>query len=311
MSLTWPAFRLFWPLIVLLVLVPLALVVWKWMRSGRTVVVPFDHGSSGRGAWLKGVLNLADSIPALVLLVVVLILAGPTRLLEPKTQRSLTNIEFAIDISGSMMARFGEGSRYDASMAANNEFVKARSGDAFGLTFFGNSVMHWTPITTDPSAILCATPYMRPESAPRGFGGTEIGRALLACQSRLQEIEKGDKIILLVSDGMSADLSGGRDQQVAAQLKQNGIAVYAIHIGGGNIPAEIINITSITGGEAFAPEDLDTMTKVFGKIDAMEQAEMERMVAESVDFYEPFVIAALALGAVGLVCSFGLRYTPW
>ncbi len=311
MMLWWPSFRLFWPLIVLLVLVPLALVIWKWMRSGRTVVVPFDHGAQGRGSWLKGVLNLADSIPALVLLMVVLILSGPTRLLEPKTQRSLTNIEFCIDISGSMMARFGEGNRYDASMAAINDFVKARSGDAFGLTFFGNSVMHWTPITTDPSAILCATPYMRPESAPRGFGGTEIGRALLACQSRLRDLEKGDKVILLVSDGQSADLNGGRDQQVAAELKQNGIIVYAIHIGGGNVPDQIINITSITGGEAFAPEDVTTMSKVFGKIDTMQQAEMERMVAESVDFYEPFLLVTLSLLAVGLVCSFGLRYTPW
>src|SRR5690606_27461214 len=181
--------------------------------------------------------------------------------------------EFPIDISASMTAKFGEGTRYDASMAAITDFVKARSGDAFGLTFFGNSVMHWTPITTDPSAILCSVPYMRPESAPPGFGGTEIGRALLACQGRLQKVEKGDKMILLVSDGMSADLGNGRDQQIAAELKQNGITVYAIHIGGGNVPDQIINITSITGGEAFAPEDIDAMSKVFGKIDAMEQAE--------------------------------------
>jgi Ca-activated chloride channel family protein len=311
MSFGFFSFRLFWPFIVLLVLVPLALVVWKWMRSGRTIVVPFDHGRTGRGLLLRSVLNLADSIPALTLLVVVLLLAGPTRLLEPKTQKSLTNIEFCVDISGSMMASFGQGTRYDASMAAIDEFVKARKGDAFGLTFFGNSVMHWTPITTDPSAILCATPYMRPEVAPPHFGGTEIGRALLACRERLNQVEKGDKMLLLVSDGMSADLGGGRDQEVAGLLKQDGIVVYAIHIGGGNVPDQIINITSITGGEAFAPEDVGTMAKVFKNIDSMQQAELERMVAESVDFYEPFIAATLSLVAIGLVCSFGLRYTPW
>jgi hypothetical protein len=118
-------------------------------------------------------------------------------------------------------------------------------------------------------------------------------------------------MILLVSDGMSADLGGGRDQQIAAELKQNGITVYTIHIGGGNIPPEIVNIAGLTGGEAFAPEDMNMMTKVFGKINAMEQAEMERLVAESVDFYDPFILAALSLLALGLVCSFGLRYTPW
>jgi Ca-activated chloride channel homolog len=311
MSFDFMSFRLFWPLIVLLVLVPLALITWKWMRSGRTIVVPFDHGHAGRGWWLRSVLNVADSIPAITLLVIILLLSGPTRLLEPRTQKSLTNIEFCVDISGSMMATFGEGNRYDASMAAIDQFVKARKGDAFGLTFFGNSVMHWTPITTDASAILCATPYMRPEIAPPHFGGTEIGRALLACQDRLDRVEKGDKMILLVSDGMSADLSNGRDQEIASQLKQKGIVVYAIHIGGGNVPDQIINITSYTGGEAFAPEDMGTMSKVFGKIDTMQQAELERMVAESVDFYQPFIVTALSLVAVGLLCSFGLRYTPW
>lgn len=304
-------FRLFWPLIVLLVLIPLGLLAWKWLRRGGTVVVPYDHGRTGRGMWLKASLNLADSIPALTLLVVVLILCGPTRLLEPQTKRKLTNIEFCVDISGSMMAPFGEGNRYDASMEAINNFLELRKGDAFGLTFFGNSVLHWTPITTDPSAIRYATPYMRPEVAPVHFGGTEIGRALVACQNRLKHVEKGDKMILLVSDGMSADLSNGRDQEVATQLKQNGITVYALHIGGGNIPGEIVNIASLTGGDAFAPEDTEAMAKVFKEIDSMEQAEMERMAAEAVDYYEPFVIVALSLVGLGLVCGFGLRYTPW
>ena len=103
--------------------------------------------------WLKGLLNVADSIPAVTLVVAILILSGPTRLLEPETKRQLTNIEFCIDISGSMMAPFGEGSRYDASMQAINDFLDIRTGDAFGLTFFGNSVLHWTPITTDPSEL--------------------------------------------------------------------------------------------------------------------------------------------------------------
>lgn len=304
-------FRLFWPLIVLLVLIPLGLLAWKWLRRGRTVVVPFDHGRTGRGMWLKGLLNVADSIPAVTLVVAILILSGPTRLLEPETKRQLTNIEFCIDISGSMMAPFGEGSRYDASMQAINDFLDIRTGDAFGLTFFGNSVLHWTPITTDPSAIRYATPYMRPEVAPAHFGGTEIGRALVACQDRLKHVEKGDKMILLVSDGMSFDLSNGRDQEIASQLKQNGITVYALHIGGGNIPNEIVNITSYTGGDAFAPEDTDAMAKVFKEIDSMEQAEVERMAAEAVDYYEPYVIVALSLVGIGLVCGFGLRYTPW
>src|SRR6185503_6249203 len=117
-------------------------------------------------------LRMFESLPALILAVVILILAGPQAWSEPRTKRALTNIEFCVDVSGSMMAKFGEGDRYDASMAAINSFLDFRKGDAFGLTFFGNNVLHWVPLTTDPSAIKCAPPYMRPENAPPGFGGT-------------------------------------------------------------------------------------------------------------------------------------------
>ena len=67
-------------------------------------------------------------------------------------------------------------------MAAINDFLDYREGDAFGLTFFGNSVLHWVPLTSDVSAFRCAPPFMRPDQIPSWFGGTEIGKALLACR---------------------------------------------------------------------------------------------------------------------------------
>ncbi|MDP6718543.1 MAG: VWA domain-containing protein, partial [Pirellulaceae bacterium] len=156
----------------LLLIIPLSLIVWVWMRSGRSVVLPFDHGQQKSGVWFKGLINVAQSFPAVLLGVVVAILCGPQQLSEPRTKKRLTNIEFCVDISGSMTASFGDGTRYDASMEAINDFLDFRQGDAFALTFFGNSVMHWVPLTTDPSAIRYSPPYMRPENAPRGFGGT-------------------------------------------------------------------------------------------------------------------------------------------
>ena len=118
---------------------------------------------------------------------VVLILAGPQKWDEPRSKRVLTNIEFCVDVSGSMTASFGEGTRYDASMRAINDFLDYRTGDAFGLTFFGNSVLHWVPLTTDVSAFRCAPPFMKPGRLPSWFGGTEIGKALLACRRILIE----------------------------------------------------------------------------------------------------------------------------
>src|SRR6185436_15233884 len=152
---------------------------------------------------------------------------------------------------GSMMAKFDSGDRYEASMKAINAFLDFRKGDAFGLTFFGNNVLHWVPLTTDISAFRCAPPFMRPGHLPYWFGGTEIGKALLACRKILTQREEGDRMILLVSDGYSADLSGGRDEEIARILRADRIVVYSVHIAEGSIPDPIVRITSLTGGEAF------------------------------------------------------------
>ena len=295
----------------LLLIVPLLLCLWAWTRRGRNVVLPFDYGRPLSAFWTRAFVNSAECLPALVLAVIVAILCGPQQLSEPKTKRKLTNIEFCVDISGSMTASFGDGSRYDASMAAINDFLDFREGDAFGLTFFGNSVLHWVPLTTDPSAIRFAPPYMRPENAPAGFGGTEIGKALLACRRRLLESEEGDRMIVLVSDGFSSDLSGGNDMKIAKQLQENNIVVYAVHIADTAIPDAIVNITASTGGEVFSPGDTEGLRAIFRRIDEMQQAELEKIAAETMDYFFPYCVVGLSLLGVGTLSLFGMRYTPW
>ena len=117
-----------------------------------------------------------------------------------------------------MTAPFGEGTRYDASMKAIDAFLDYRKGDAFGLTFFGDAFVHWVPLTTDPSAIRCSPPFMRPEIAPSAFGGTAIAKALGGCKKELKRREDGDKMILLITDGFSYDLQD-QDKELARDFK--------------------------------------------------------------------------------------------
>src|SRR5262249_52348514 len=133
------------PYVLVLLVIPLWLLGWVWKRSGGRIALPFDHGGQNTGRVWAGVLKVAESLAALVLAVVILLLAGPQQLSAPKTRRVLTNIEFCVDVSGSMTTPLGDGTRYDASMKAIDEFLKIRKGDAFGLTFFGNNVIHWVP----------------------------------------------------------------------------------------------------------------------------------------------------------------------
>jgi Ca-activated chloride channel family protein len=210
-----------------------------------------------------------------------------------------------------MTAKFGAKDRYEAAMEAINAFLDFRTGDAFGLTFFGNSVLHWVPLTTDVSAFRCAPPFMHPRNLPNWFGGTEIGKALRACRKVLIEREEGDRMIILVTDGYSADLSGSNDEVVARELAADGITVFTVHIAEGAIPKEIVRIAALTGGEAFKPEDTDGLTRVFQRIDQMKKARMEKTQPEASDAFAPFCLAGLALLAASLLAAFGLRYTPW
>ena len=298
------------PVLFLLVL-PALLLFWVWTRRGRGVAVPFDHGTASRGSFVRGLVNTAESLPAVLLALVVLILAGPQRWDEPTTKKVLTNIEFCVDVSGSMSASFGSGDRYDASMRAINEFLDYRDGDAFGLTFFGNRVLHWVPLTTDVSAFRCAPPFMKPSKLPSHFWGTEIGKALLACRRVLVSREEGDRMIILVSDGYSADLGGSRDMEVATTLRDDGIVVYAVHIAESEPPESLVNITSLTGGDVFNPGDPEGLHDVFRAIDEMQQTRIEKVSAEAVDDYGTWVTLALGVLGAWLLGMFGLRYTPW
>jgi Ca-activated chloride channel family protein len=299
------------PLVLFLLAAP-AWLGWRvWHRSGRRVALPFDHGRQGAGSGWRVAVDLAESLPAVVLAIVVVILAGPQRTGEPKTKRKLTNIEFCVDVSASMLSPFGEGTRYDTSMKAINDFLDFRTGDAFGLTFFGNNVLHWVPLTSDTSAFRCAPPFMKPNNLPYWFGGTMIGKALLSCKDVLVAREEGDRMIILITDGMSFDLVNGGDEEVARTLKQHDITVYAVHISNTDVPPPIATVTGKTGGAVFNPGDPEGLKAVFQRIDTMRETKLEKTASETLDDFGPFCVAGLSVLGLSGLAMFGLRYTPW
>ncbi len=313
------------PWVLALLIVPVLLLGWVWTRRGGRVALPFDDVYGGRvsedgeaprrrrGGFLGFALKLADSVPALMLALAIVILAGPQRVGAPRTKRKMTNIQFCIDVSGSMTAQFGEGSRYDAAMEAINQFLDYRTGDAFGLTFFGNNVLHWVPLTSDTSAFRCAPPFMDPKrgTLPPWFGGTAIGKALKACRDVLVSRETGDRMIILISDGFSSDLGGGQDAEIADMMRESEIAVYGVHVAQGDVPGPVVNIASISGGEMFAAGDPNTLDTVFKRIDEMEAAELEKVAGEQLDAFETWAWIALSLLGAFALLGFFLRVTPW
>lgn len=299
------------PWLLLLLVLPLLHLMWVWQRRGRRVALPFDGGMAGSGRVMRALLGIAESLPALLLAVAVLLLALPQELAAPKQKRALTNIQFCVDISGSMVAQFGAGNRYDAAMQAINEFLDYRTGDSFGLTFFGNNYLHWVPLTSDPSAFRCSIPFMRPENNVPGFGGTEIGKAVLGCREVLTSRAEGDRMLILVTDGWSSDLANGAELEIAKRLKRDGITLFAVNIQESEARGEIVNLARLTGGEVFNPGDTKALGEVFRRIDQMTKARIEQGSAEMVDWFVPFCIAGLALLGAHALLQLGVRHTPW
>ena len=299
------------PMFLLLLALPVLMAWWEWVRRGHPLVLPFDHGKIRRGHVLQKLVAIFSMMPPLLAAVAIVILAGPQRLRTAESEKVLTNIQMCLDVSGSMTAQYGNGSRYDAAMQSVVDFTSHRPGDAFGLTIFGNEVLHWVPITKDLSAIRLATPFLRPEKMPHYFGGTRIGKALVECQKMLATRPEGDRLIILMSDGDSADLGSTRSNEIAQELRANRIVVYPILVGGESTTDDMYIIANITGGQVFQAGDPAALQEVFRHIDKMQATKMKPPSNEFADFFAPVSLAGLAAAALHLVSLLGVRYTPW
>ncbi|MEY3142058.1 MAG: hypothetical protein RLY21_551 [Planctomycetota bacterium] len=294
------------PWVLLFLAIPVVL-VWTAIARAPGLVSPTDHAKHGERPWLVRVLGFFDLVPLALLAVAILVLAGPQTLQQPKRERSLTNIQICLDVSGSMSGR-----NYELATKAVEDFTRAREGDAFGLTLFGVRQIRWMPLTKDLNAIRNALPFANPEQQPTHMGGTMIGAALEFCrENMIAEATEGDRLIILVSDGMSADLDADAPDRIGGALKDDGITVFHVHIDETDVPAEVVELVETTGGQAFAATDTDSLRAIFDHIDKMKPAKFAQVGTVPLDRFTPFAAVALALlglHAIGLLFA---RYTPW
>ncbi|HUG68673.1 MAG TPA: vWA domain-containing protein [Pirellulaceae bacterium] len=299
------------PALLSLLAIPVMLIVNEIAGRKHHISLPFDHGDQSAGRWLARLTTAASFLPAFLLAVAILLLAAPLITAKPQQTRELTNIECVLDVSGSMESEFGDATRYDAAMLAITNFTSRRQGDAFGLTIFGNEVLEWTPLTQDTSAIRNATPFLRPETLPAQLGGTEIGKAVKFAHQKLAQRGEGSRLLILLSDGESADLDGTRAEEIGTELAVDEVVLYAIHIGDGVAPVDLYGLTGPTGGQVFAATDPAALSRVFAHVDQMQPIQLKPSESRQVFCYRPFAIVGSALLGLDLLVAFGLRYSPW
>lgn len=302
------------PQLLWLLALPVLWGFWQWVRRGHPVVLPFDHGQQREGRIIRFLTNLAGTLPAVLLTIAVLMLAGPRKPAPPEDERVLNNIILCIDVSGSMGVKFGQkGTRFEAAVEAAREFCTFRKGDAFGLTIFGSEYIHWVPPTKELSAIVNATHYIRPQNMPPWMGGTLIANALRGCRNQLIRNDEGDRAVILISDGGSGDFNNGGDREIAEALAQDGIRVFSILIGGEDEGGGggLETIAAGTGGKVFTAGDRSALDGIFHEIDGMQKTRFKQVTADWVDDFTPLSIAGLVAASLFGLSLLGLRYSPW
>lgn len=300
-----------------LLALPVILAFFEWVRPGPRVALPFDHARPARGWFGRGLILLANCLPAGLLAIAILFLAHPITFNPPEVERQLTNVQIVLDTSGSMTSAYGpqgEGkrTRFDAAMESTLQFIRYRQGDAFGLTIFARNFIHWVPLTQDVEAIALARPFISPHVFPEKlWGGTLIAKALYGAADHLAEQPAGDRMVILITDGESDDIKPPKDAALIADLQAKGVRVFAILMTDKPVEPALVGIARATGGEAFNAVTPEALQAVFRQIDAMKKVVVLQKQPKAADAYDPFFLPALALLVCAVLALFGLRYNPW
>ena len=306
-----------YPKLIWLLVIPVTLIFWEWVRRGQPLVLPFDDVHKRRGWLLGGLVLVANSLPAVLLAFAIVFLARPLTFAPPKTERLLSNIQIVLDTSGSMLEAYGDQSdkpyaRFDGAMDCIEKFLSAREGDAFGLTVFSRNFIHWVPLTQDTTAIRMARTFISPKVFPdKIWGHTYIAKALEGAIAPLTRHSNGDRMIILITDGEGLDIQKGAERDVIAKLNRQRITVFAVSMTTKDVAPGLENIARETGGEIFRAVTPQALQTVFHRIDQMKKVEVATTKPQVIDYFDPFLLPALGCLAAQVLVLFGLRFTPW
>jgi Ca-activated chloride channel family protein len=306
-----------YPKLLALLAIPVIVAFWEWVRPGQPLAMPFDHAKVGRGRFWQFLINSANCLPAGLLAVAILFLAHPVIFNPPEVERQLTNVQIVLDTSGSMKSPHGPqtkgvNSRFDSAMASIEQFLHYRKGDAFGLTVFSRNFVHWVPLTQDTEAIVLARPFIAPYVFPDEFwGNTFIGKALYGAAELLDQAKTGDRMIILLTDGLSSDIIPPKDSAIVADLQAKRIKVFVIFLIDQPVTPALVGIAQGSGGDAWGAVTPEALNLVFKRIDEMKKVVILEKKPRAADYYDPFFIPAMAALGLAILALFGIRYNPW
>ncbi|MDD7438627.1 MAG: VWA domain-containing protein [Bacteroidales bacterium] len=315
---TWANPGYFW----LLLLIPLF--IWLYIKREKnpaTFTLSTINAFKGRKvSWRTRLSWLPFALAIVGYAIGIVALARPQSSDSYSTQSTEgINIVLALDISGSMLARDLEPNRFEAAKIVAGEFISSRPNDNIGLVVFAGESYTQCPLTTDHAVLLNMV-----NSVEMGLvnDGTAIGSGLATAVNRLKDIDKGSKVVILLTDGTNN--SGTIAPVTAAEIAESfGIRVYTIGVGTKGealypiqtilgieyMPmqveideASLQKIAKTTGGQYFRATDNNSLRAIYAEIDQLEKTKLKvESFTQKEEHFPPFVWGALVALFIALL----------
>jgi Ca-activated chloride channel family protein len=301
-------------------LIGLGVVSFFWRgRGGR---LQFSLGSwkgndfNYSPRWLKGLMLFRTSAFYFGLSLIILALAGPSFLRREQVFLSQgTNFMVVLDISPSMKGDdFAPETRFDSALRVIRQFLETREKDPIGLVTFATTATLRVPPTLDYGFFYKQLGSLDIDSGPH----TAIGMGIALGALHLQNAPKGERIMILLSDGANnyGEILPATSAEMAKAL---GIRIYTIGIGtdrkvnveyvdpitGRPVFAEqedildevvLERVARSTGGKYYPARSMGSLETVFRSIDSRESQEKKvRQEVKSYPVHQEILYLALSL----------------
>ena len=273
-------------------LLPLPLVVWRWLpaHAHRVAAVRapmFSLLASLTGASpSKGTVVRRRSAVRAILLgamwaATVTSLARPVWLGKPiHIERSARDLLLMVDLSESMSetdvigANGQKISRLDAVKAVLEGFIEKRKGDRLGLVFFGAAPYLQVPFTPDTSVAAALL-----DEAVVGMAGnqTMLGDAVGLAVRLFRDSDAKNRVAILLTDGNDTG-SLVPPVRAAAIAGRENIVLHVVGFGDPTTAGEqplnepvLTEMAKQTGGVYFHASDAKRLDAIYAELDAIEK----------------------------------------
>jgi Ca-activated chloride channel family protein len=289
-----------WFLLLLILLPPLAL--WLWRRE-KPVTVQYSDVRLVHDLPRSRCVQLRWLPTGLRLLALALLIVGMTRPQASRDRQIIrgkgVDIVLAIDMSGSMAALdFEPKNRLEATKQVILNFIGERKYDRIGLVVFASEAFSQCPPTFDYDVLRQLLAEVHLASDLGLEANTAIGMGIAQASAMLQKSDAESRVVILLTDGVNN--TGQIDPITAAQAaKALGIKVYTIGMGKpGMVPVPVDtlfgqrtqmmeseldeetlqSIADMTGALYFRATDTQGLQQIYEQINQLEKSEVEVQV---------------------------------